>query len=202
MSTHLSNAPHLVPDISDADVLTALRQRERLRDIAELGLLSNETDAILQEICTQAAESLGMPIGLVSVVLDEAQHFAAQHGLGGWLQQSNGTPVEWSFCRFAVATGEAFVVQNAPEHARVQHNPLVTMDGLRCYAGIPLVSSRGFVLGSLCVAGTEAHQFSDEELDGLRALAAMAIARIEARRVPRADATHADSQATPAELGA
>ena len=81
-----------------------LRQRERLQEIADLGLTSAETDRILQEVCTQAAKALDLPIGLVTVVLDEAQHFAAQYGLGGWLEEANGTPVEWSFCRFAVAT--------------------------------------------------------------------------------------------------
>jgi len=160
-----------------------LRQRERLQEIADLGLTGAEADRILQEVCTQAANALDLPIGLVTVVLDEAQHFAAQHGLDGWMEEANGTPVEWSFCRFSVATKDAFVVENAEHHALVQDNPLVTMDGLRCYAGIPLISSRGFALGAFCVAGKEPRDFSENDLMTLRGFAATAIARIEARRV-------------------
>ncbi len=174
--------PHAVPSLSEANIDAVIRQRDRLQDIADLGLATAETDAILQEICTQAAEALSLPIGLVTVVLDEAQHFAARHGLDGWMDEASGTPVEWAFCRYSVATGEAFVVQDAATHPLVQHNPLFTADGLRCYAGIPLISSRGFALGSLCVAGTEAREFSLADLDQLRAFAAAAIARIESRR--------------------
>jgi GAF domain-containing protein len=172
-----------VPSVTDAQMLSALRQRERLQEIADLGLTRADTDAILQEVCTEAAQALGLPIGLVTVVLDEAQHFAAQHGLEGWLAEANGTPVEWSFCRFSVATKADFVVQDAEQHRLVQSSPLVTMDGLRCYAGIPLISSRGHALGSFCVAGTETREFSEEDMATLRGFADTALARIEARRV-------------------
>jgi len=176
-----------VPAVTDAQMQAALKQRERLQEIASLGLTSPGTDRILQDACTEAANALGLPIGLVTVVLDEAQHFAAQHGLQGWMEEANGTPVEWSFCRFSVATKEEFVVEDAEHHALVQQNPLVTMDGLRCYAGIPLISSRGFALGSFCVAGTESRRFSDSDLMTLRGFAVTAIARIEARRLPAND---------------
>ncbi|MDQ8158647.1 MAG: GAF domain-containing protein [Gemmatimonadota bacterium] len=174
--------PQVVPSVSEATIHAAIRQQDRLQDIADLGLASADTDEILQEICTQAAQALALPIGLVTVVLDEAQYFAARYGLDGWMEAARGTPVEWAYCRFSVATGEAFVVQDATTHPLVQDNPLFTADGLRCYAGIPLISSRGFALGSLCVAGTEAREFSPADLDQLRGFAAAAIARIESRR--------------------
>lgn len=158
---------------------------ERLREIAVLGLATPEVDAILKEIAEEAASRLGLPISLVSVVLDEAQFFAASHGLDGWLAQTRGTPVEWSFCANAVRSGEPFVVEDALSHPVVRDNPLVTQDGIRCYAGIPLVSSRGFALGTLCVLGTAQRSFPDEDLDTLRELAERAVRRIESRR-PRA----------------
>lgn len=188
MNAPAVGAPALpAPMVTDAQMQATLQQRERLQEIADLGLTSAETDQILQEVCTQAANALGLPIGLVTVVLDEAQHFAAQFGLNGWLEEANGTPVEWSFCRFAVATKEEFVVQDAEQHELVQQSPLVTMDGLRCYAGIPLISSRGFALGSFCVAGLESREFSENDLATLRGYAATAIERIEARRLPAHD---------------
>ena len=53
---------------------------------------------------------------------------------------------------------------------------------LRCYAGIPLVTSTGHTLGTLCVIGNEPRSFTEAELDLLRGLAKKAIARIEERR--------------------
>lgn len=156
----------------------------RLQEIAELGLLSDDVDPILSEVAARAAESLALPVSLVSVVLDEALHVAASHGIDGlWLGETRGHPVEWSFCATSVRTRDAFVVENAPQHPEHATNPLVTQDGVRCYAGVPLISSRGFVLGNLCVVGLEERTFTSSEMAILRGLAAEAVARIEARRV-------------------
>jgi GAF domain-containing protein len=155
----------------------------RLQEIAELGLLSEDVDPILSEVAARAAESLALPVSLVSVVLDEALHVAASHGIDGlWLGETRGHPVEWSFCATSVRTRDAFVVENAPQHPEHATNPLVTQDGARCYAGVPLISSRGFVLGNLCVVGLEERTFIASEMAILRGLAAEAVARIEARR--------------------
>ena len=157
----------------------------RLQEIAELGLLTDDVDPILSEVAARAAESLALPVSLVSVVLDEALHVAASHGIDGlWLGETRGHPVEWSFCATSVRTRDAFVVENAPQHPEHATNPLVTQDGVRCYAGVPLISSRGFVLGNLCVVGLEERTFTPAEMGTLRGLAAEAVARIEGRRSP------------------
>ena len=155
----------------------------RLQEIVELDLLSEEVDPILDDVAARAAAGLGLPVSLVSVVLDEALHVAAAHGIDGlWLADTRGHPVEWSFCATSVRTRDAFVVEDAATHPYHRTNPLVTQDGVRCYAGVPLISSRGFVLGNLCVVGLEERTFSEDDLALLRRLAAEAVARIEARR--------------------
>jgi GAF domain-containing protein len=121
------------------------------------------------------------------VVLDEAQHFAAQHGLSGWLAEAGGTPVEWSFCQHTVAGKTSFVVNDTQADALVKDSPLVTQDGVRCYAGMPLITSRGHAVGALCVAGVEAREFTASDLATLQRYTAEATRRIETRRVePRA----------------
>lgn len=155
---------------------------ERLREIAELDLFNPEVSGLLSDLAQEAAEKTGLPLGMVNIVLDEAQFIAANYGVGGWIGDVQGTPVEWAFCRFAVRDRDAFVVEDAHEHEKVKENPLVTQDGLRCYAGIPLVTSRGHAIGSFCVAGTESRHFEEEDMVVLRELAAEAVRRIEARR--------------------
>jgi len=98
-----------------------------------------------------------------------------------------GHAVEWSFCATSVRTRDAFVVESATEHPEHRVNPLVTQDGVRCYAGVPLISSRGHVLGNLCVVGLEERTFAEAEMTALRELAVEAVARIEARRVRKAE---------------
>jgi GAF domain-containing protein len=160
-----------------------LHDEARLAEIAELGLLGDDLDPFLQDVATRAAALVGLPVSLVSVVLDEALHVAGAHGIDGlWLGETRGHPVEWSFCATSVRTRKPFVVERATEHADHRDNPLVTQDGVRCYAGVPLVSTRGHVLGNVCVVGLEERTFTQAELDGLHALAREAVAHLERRR--------------------
>ena len=159
-------------------------ERARLQEIADLGLVSAEADGVLEDLTEEAAGALGLPTALVSVVTDSAQYFAASHGLAGWLAEARGTPKEWSFCRHAVGDKTTFAVENAVLDERVLDSPLVTEDGIGCYLGVPLVTSRGHAVGTLCVVGPAARTFSDEDHDTLQKLAARAVARIEARRRP------------------
>lgn len=155
----------------------------RLEEIVALDLLSPELDPILQEIAGRAAAAMGLPVSLVSVVLDEALHVAGYHGIDGlWLGETRGHPVEWSFCATSVRTRQPYLVEKAVEDDYHATNPLVTEDGVRCYAGVPLISSRGHVLGNLCVVGLEERTFTPAEVATLQALAQEAVARIESRR--------------------
>lgn len=164
-----------------------LKDLERLQEIAELGLDSPEVDEILDDIARQAAERLDLPTGVVSIVLDEAQYFKAMFGVDGWIGAARGTPVEWSFCRNVVIRKAEFVVEDALEDEIMKDSPLVQNEGIRCYAGIPLVTSQGNVIGSFCVSGKEIRHFSEDDLHVLRGFADLAMERIESRRpVPTA----------------
>ena len=167
---------------SPADTGDALRSRERLAEIRELGLTSPDLDPVLAELCREAAHALSLPVGLVSIVLDGAQHFAAQHGLSGWMKETRGTPIDWSFCVHAVRSGEDFVVTDATRDPAVRDSPLVHNEGVRCYAGVPLRTSRGHIVGTLCALGEETRPFSGGDLAILRGLAGRVVAHIESRR--------------------
>jgi len=177
-----ATTPTFTPGLEPAPP-DVLHDVARLQEILDLDLTSPLVDAELTAMAAAAAAHFGLPIALVSIVLDEAQFIAAGHGLDGWVQEARGTPVEWSFCRYAVRTREPVVIENALHDARAVGNPVVAMDGVRCYAGVPLISANGHALGSFCVIGGEARTFSEPDLADLRAFATRALAHIEARRV-------------------
>ena len=154
----------------------------RLQEIADLRLNDSDIDGILSEIAAEAAAQFGLPIALVSIVLDQAQYFRASHGLDGWMAATRGTPAEWSFCQHVVRNREPFVVDDAQTHPLMKDSPLVRIEGVRCYAGVPLVTFRGHVIGSFCVQGPEARSFTEYDLARLHRYAKRVIARIEQRR--------------------
>ncbi len=73
------------------------------------------------------------------------------------------------------------IVSDAREHPLLKHNPVVPM-GVVAYAGIPLVTSDGLVLGSFCVIDSKPHAWTDEQIGILRDLTAAAVTEIELRR--------------------
>jgi GAF domain-containing protein len=119
--------------------------------------------AELDRIVARTAERTGMPISAATLVLNSAQVFAGSSGLAGWLAESRGTPVEWSFCADAVRSGRPYVVEDARTDPRQSGNPLVSNDIVGSYAGVPIVVD-GQVLGAHCVIGDTAHIFSDDDL--------------------------------------
>jgi GAF domain-containing protein len=154
----------------------------RLREIADLRLNDSDVDEIFSEITGDAAAYFGLPVALVSIVLDQAQYFLGSHGLDGWMATTRGTPAEWSFCQHVVRNRAPFVVDDARDHPLMQDSPLVRMEGIRCYAGVPLVTSTGHVIGSFCVQGPEARSFTEGDLAQLHRYAEQVMTRIEQRR--------------------
>jgi GAF domain-containing protein len=180
MRTFPESEPHAAASLTGLEA-AAVYDGARLAEIARLGLDRPSVDAVLSAAVLAAAGALALPIGLVTIVLDEAQFFLAHTGLDGWMAETHGGPVEWSFCRFAVASQTPFVVEDARAHPLVRGTPPVTLDGLRCYAGVPLVTSRGVAVGTLCVAGEAPRAFDAADVETLRMLATDVVAHLERR---------------------
>ena len=161
------------------DHTLALVEPERLAALAAYDLSSPRLRQRLNELAARTAAALGQPVGLTSLVLDSAQVIAGMSGVNGWIADVGGTPVEWSFCANAVVSGQPYVVDDAA-HDVVQHdNPLVTIDGFASYAGVPLRTSQGHIVGAQCVLGTAPHRFTPQEIAVLETAAAEAVAILE-----------------------
>jgi len=78
------------------------------------------------------------------------------------------------------------VVQDTLLDERFVDNPLVTGDfGIRFYAGAPLVTPDGNVVGSVCVIDQKPRVMRPEQITALEALARQVMARMELRRQMR-----------------
>lgn len=163
------------------NVKDPVKNLDRIMEIVRLHLHEDQADEILDEYTRKAAEEFQLPVSLVSIILDDVQKFAASTGLEGWLAETNGSPVEWSFCANSIRSGKPFIVEDAPNHDMVKSNPLVTVEGIRCYAGAPLVTKNGYVVGNFCVLGSEERTFSDAEIERVKEYARKIMDRIESR---------------------
>ncbi|MEM7245860.1 MAG: GAF domain-containing protein [Acidobacteriota bacterium] len=155
-------------------------------DVRRLGvfptgrLLDRALDDELQAIVATAAQRIGAPIGLVSLVLHRTQFFRAHYGLPDDLAVTRSTARDCSFCQFVVADDLTLSVPDAAEDPRLPQE-LVEDWGVRAYLGVPLRLG-DVVLGSLCVIDLEPRSFTDDDRAVLESLGERASDRLRELR--------------------
>lgn len=173
----------LAEQLSSAEVVTddALYEHERLEAVARLRADELEhVEPLVDDLLAAGATGVGAPVALFNVVLTGAQLIAGEHGLTGWMAEARATPAEWAPCAQVVRSGAQYVVPDLTADEATRHSPLTVVDGFRAYAGVPVRTSDGAVVGSVCVLDTAPRTFTEGDLDRLRAIAARAVERLEA----------------------
>lgn len=183
----------------------AVTNVDRLAEIEAAGLADAGPEEPFDRITRLAERILDVPVALISIVSGDRQLFKSQVGLSGTWEAERQSPLTHSFCQYAVADKSRFVVDDARANARVADNPAVDEQGVVAYAGEPLRTARGHVLGTVCVIDHEPREWSDWELELLTELAALTVNEIEYRLRARAlrdvEATAHALQVPLAELG-
>jgi len=80
-------------------------------------------------------------------------------------------PLELSFCKYTVESGEPVIIPDTGRDGRFAGNPLVDVSFINFYAGYPLRATDGHVIGSFCLQGSQPRRESTVALDLLRQLA-------------------------------
>ena len=156
-------------------------EAQRLAEVDRLKLTSKNRDAFLDQLTKKIAHVFDVPIALVNVIDRDQQLFKSQYGLPEDMSRAGGTTRELSVCGHVVANDEALVVEDLARDRRFANNPLLKAHGLRFYAGAPLRSKNGLVVGSLCVLDTKTRRFGDHEKRLLQIFADEAMEEIEKR---------------------
>jgi two-component sensor histidine kinase len=153
-------------------------EAERLEALASYKILDTPPEAAFDGITALAAHILQVPIVLVSIIDAERQWFKSALGLG-----PGETSRDVSFCGHVVALDRELVVRDARTDKRFSDNPHVTGEPrVVFYAGMPLRTQEGFVLGTLCAIDHEPRELTSEQRALLGVLASQVTAQLELRR--------------------
>lgn len=154
----------------------------RLAALAQYELQQGTNTIELGGVVDLAAKLFDVPIVLVSIVECDRQRFHAKIGL-----DVCETHRDVSFCAHALSLerDEILLVPDAALDPRFADNPMVTgAPGIRFYAGVPLRSPDGYVLGTLCIIDTRPRAVPTiSERAHLQSLAAIVVDKLEMRRL-------------------
>jgi PAS domain S-box-containing protein len=153
----------------------------RLETLRKLEILDTSDEKDLDDIVQLIATICDVPIALVSLVDERRQWFKAKVGVA-----ISETPREHAFCAHAILQNELMIVPDALADERFAASPLVTGSmGIRFYAGMPLITTDGYTLGTLCVMGRKPGNLTDFQCLSLRTLARNVIKQIELKYMAR-----------------
>lgn len=149
----------------------------RLRALRSYRILDTKPEERFDELTELAGIICGVPIALMTLIDADRQWFKSKVGLD--LQE---TPRADAFCTHAIMQPKMFVVPDASKDERFAANPLVTGDPrIRFYAGAPLVSPDGHVLGTMCVLDRQPRELNEKQMRALQILSRQVVYHMEMR---------------------
>lgn len=149
----------------------------RLAALRHYCILDTPAEQTFDDLALLASQICDTPIALITLIDETRQWFKSKVGL-----RISETSLDVSFCAHAIRQTDLFVVRDASKDKRFAANPFVLGDpSIRFYAGAPLVTADGHVLGTLCVIDRVPRVLNAEQEEALRVLARQAVAQIELR---------------------
>lgn len=160
---------------------SVLRNPARLEALHRLDLLDTAAEDVFDRYTRLVSKLLGAPVALVSLVDSDRQFFKSQLGLPEPTATVRQTPLTHSFCQFAVASGEPLVVADAREHPFLKASLAIADLGVVAYCGIPITTSEGHSIGSLCAIDSEPRAWTTEDVSTLEDVVTSLVTELELR---------------------
>jgi GAF domain-containing protein len=153
------------------DVRDALTDPARIAAAGRLWPIDASRAHVLDRLVRLAAGLVQAPIAMVTIVEERRHVFAAHTGLPEHLAAVGSTSLEYSICQHAVARGRPLIVADARKDPLLSDNRAVVELGVVAYAGIPLTTSAGHAVGTLCAIDMVPRDWTDDQLAQLAQLA-------------------------------
>lgn len=164
-------------------------ESERLAALRRYGIVDSEFERDYQDIAELAATICGTPIALLSFVEEDRQWFKARIGL-----EAQETTRDIAFCAHGILRPDLMEIPDAMADERFHDNPLVTSEpNIRFYAGMPIVTREGHVLGMLCAIDRVPRKLSEGQIRALQVLSRQIMEKLDLRLANRRLAEQAEA---------
>lgn len=143
-----------------------LQEIERINALEEYQILDTPPEQDFDDIVALASQICEAPVAFITF-LDKTR---------SWIKAKIGTtleyiPIESSFCVLGLHSKIPLIIENCQEHPLYRDNEMVKPEnGFRFYAGIPVYSDEGIVIGFLSILDFIPRQLSELQLKNLKIL--------------------------------
>ncbi|WP_313943322.1 MULTISPECIES: PAS domain-containing protein [Calothrix] len=150
----------------------------RLEALHQYQILDTEAETAYDDIAKLAAFICGTPIALVNFIAETRQWFKAKLGI-----DVPEMPRSVGLSYLCLERQEMVVIPDVLTDAELAKNPVVVdYPFVRFYAGVPLVTPKGDILGTLCVIDNVPRELNQQQIEALQALSRQVIDQLELRR--------------------
>lgn len=155
-------------------------EKNRLAELFSYQILDTLPEQELNELSELASLIFDVPIALITFVDRDRQWFKVNIGL-----ELAQTKREDSFCQHLLSgTKDELIVEDTLNDPIFSNNPLVQNDpNIRFYAGAPLETPSGNVLGSFCIIDHKPRKLTPKQIKVLHILAKKAMDYLNVRKV-------------------
>jgi PAS domain S-box-containing protein len=151
---------------------------KRMVALRSYDILDTLPEPAFDRLAKLAAQICGAPYAAITFIDRDRSFYKSKIGF-----TDGDMPGSVGFCHQAIRHRDLFIVPDATEDKRFASNQMVTGAAqVRFYAGIPLLTSEGHALGTLCVLDRIPRQLTKEQGAALRVLGSEVVTELELRR--------------------
>jgi len=168
----------------------------RLDALKSFKILDTPPERSFDDLTSLASYICGTPIAFIGFMDSDRLWFKSRTG---W--DVPEVPRDMSFCAHTILQSDALVVSDTlTDDGRLAICPLATHGGVRFYAGVPLMSSEGYALGTLCAMDSIPRGLTPGQTNALRILARQVVSLVESRTLASTAVLRASSIQQGSEL--
>ena len=159
----------------------ALLLPARLSEVRRTKLLDTGSEEPFDRLTRLACELLDAPLGFVTVVDERRSFWKSCIGVPATGLADRQNPVGESFCQYVIAADGEVLIEDARLNPMTQNNPAIESMGVIAWAGFPVRSPNGQVLGTFCVVDGRPRRWSEQDRRTLEVLAHAASGEVALR---------------------
>ena len=163
-------------------------ESQRVDEVKRLGILDRDLSSERRyNSLTQVASYLtDCKHSMINILDSNIQHCKVSYGFNiAEKMLTSEMPREITVCQFSLENpSKPLIIENLLEDERTKNMSKMTgSPDFQFYAGYPLITSKGFSLGTLCVLHDSPRSLSHQQVEGLRLLSDQVIGMIESEAV-------------------